>query len=324
MSKTKQKLWTKFGGKEFFARMAENAKNDGEGNEITQTYATKDVATTSADGLMSSADKTKLNGLETGAQANVIEEVQVNGMKLPVDANKAVNIPLASATDSGNETVYVTGAVTGQDKQKWDNWASAVFPIIPKPNIVVIGGRTYPTVKIGNQMWMAENLDYTWTGLTLNSLSVSPTDPHANYYNGDQETYGYAGLKYGLLYNYPAAKYLDDNKSTMLPDGWHVPTSAEFTTLINTLGSSAGTKLKSVTGWNAGAGDNSSGFNALPVGRFSGPGTYSFGTTTSFQSTTDNGSNYGYILYLNANSSAEVSSSNKYYQYSIRLVKNLA
>lgn len=42
MSKTKQRLWTKFGGKEFFARMAENATNDGEGNEIAQTYATND------------------------------------------------------------------------------------------------------------------------------------------------------------------------------------------------------------------------------------------------------------------------------------------
>ena len=96
MSKTKQKLWTKFGGKEFFARMAENAKNDADGNEITQTYATKDVATTSADGLMSSADKTKLNGLETGAEVNVIEGITVNGTALSPDPNKNVDIPLAT------------------------------------------------------------------------------------------------------------------------------------------------------------------------------------------------------------------------------------
>ena len=101
MSKTKQKLWTKFGGKEFFARMAENAKNDGEGNEITQTYATKDVATTSADGLMSSADKTKLNGLETGAEVNVIEGITVNGTALSPDASKNVDIPLATSESAG-------------------------------------------------------------------------------------------------------------------------------------------------------------------------------------------------------------------------------
>ena len=42
MSKTKQALWTKFGGKAFFARMADNATHDGDGNEISTTYATKD------------------------------------------------------------------------------------------------------------------------------------------------------------------------------------------------------------------------------------------------------------------------------------------
>jgi len=42
MSKTKQRMWTKFGGKEFFARMADNAIHDGDGNEISTTYATKD------------------------------------------------------------------------------------------------------------------------------------------------------------------------------------------------------------------------------------------------------------------------------------------
>ena len=67
-------------------------------------------------------EKNKLTGIETGAQANVIESVKVDGTALTVDTNKAVNIPLASATDSGNETVYVTGVVTGQDKEKWDSW----------------------------------------------------------------------------------------------------------------------------------------------------------------------------------------------------------
>jgi hypothetical protein len=131
MSKTKQQLWTKFGGKEFFARMADNATHDGDGNEISTTYATRDVAATSADGLMSAADKGKLDNIESSAEVNVIEEVQVNGTALSV-SDKTVNIPLASATTSGNEMVYVTGAVTGQDKAKWDNWEQASI-VIPSP-----------------------------------------------------------------------------------------------------------------------------------------------------------------------------------------------
>lgn len=53
------------------------------------------VATTSADGLMSSTDKTKLDGVETGAEANVIESVKVNGTALTPDANKAVDVNVA-------------------------------------------------------------------------------------------------------------------------------------------------------------------------------------------------------------------------------------
>ena len=100
MSKTKQRLWTKFGGKEFFARMAENAKNDGEGNEISQTYATKDAATTSAAGLMSAADKTKLDNVASGAQVNTIESISANGTALEI-SGKNVDIPVATAQADG-------------------------------------------------------------------------------------------------------------------------------------------------------------------------------------------------------------------------------
>ena len=100
MSNTKQQLWTKFGGKGFFARMAENAKNDGEGNEISQTYATKDTATSSTAGLMSGADKAKLDAIGQGAEANVIESISANGVALPV-SNKNVDIPVATDQADG-------------------------------------------------------------------------------------------------------------------------------------------------------------------------------------------------------------------------------
>ena len=101
MSKTKQALWTKFGGKEFFARMAENAKNDSEGNKICQTYATKDVATTTADGLLSKDDKSKLNNIAAGAQVNAIESISANGTALSPDDHKNVDIPLATSEVDG-------------------------------------------------------------------------------------------------------------------------------------------------------------------------------------------------------------------------------
>ena len=53
------------------------------------------------------AEKTKLAGIESGAQVNVIETVKVDGTALAVDANKAVDIVLTGKTDK------VTNAVAG-------------------------------------------------------------------------------------------------------------------------------------------------------------------------------------------------------------------
>ena len=61
------------------------------------------VATTEAAGAMSKEDKVKLDAIAEGAQVNVIEGVQVNGVDLTIDANKKVNVtmPVVSAEQDG-------------------------------------------------------------------------------------------------------------------------------------------------------------------------------------------------------------------------------
>lgn len=250
-------------------------------------------------------------GETTVSLDDVIEDIKVDGTSLVKD-NKSVNIPLAN----GN----TTGVVTGADKAKWDNWASAVFPIIPKPNIVVIGGRTYPTVKIGNQMWMAENLDYKWEGLAFPKTMGEVYSQGAVYYNNDEATYGVNGNKYGLLYNWYAAKYLNDNRATLLPDGWHVATSSDFNTLFNSVESVD--ELRSVSGWYQGNGTNESGFNAYPSGRAA----YSFqniGIEANFACSDQANNQWGWNAQL-TKTTKTVSLMTKWESMSIRLVKNLA
>ena len=148
----------------------------------------------------------------------------------------------------------------------------------PHQNEVEIGGRWYPYVQIGNQLWLAENLDYkfSYNGSTLPiGLNNLPSTPAAWYYNNDEAAYGIDGTyKCGLLYNWYAAKYLDDNKDTLLPGEWHVPTSNELDTLATNVGGTSigGTKLKSLdnsviqgfpSNWN---GTNDYEFNAIPSG----------------------------------------------------------
>lgn len=134
---------------------------------------------------------------------------------------------------------------------------------------VKIGGRRYPVVKIGNQLWMAENLDWKWDGLQLGNHGESTTIQLANYYNYDESTYGINGNKYGLLYNHKAVDYLESNKNTMLPDGWQVPSQNDYLVLADFVGGAdiAGTKLKSRTGWNNdGNGTDDYNYSAVPSG----------------------------------------------------------
>ena len=59
------------------------------------------------------ADKTKLNGVATGAQANKIETVKVNGKALTPDSSKAVNVDLTAYAKSTDVTTEIASAVSG-------------------------------------------------------------------------------------------------------------------------------------------------------------------------------------------------------------------
>jgi uncharacterized protein (TIGR02145 family) len=134
-----------------------------------------------------------------------------------------------------------------------------------------IDGNKYTSVKIGAQTWMVENLKTTkyrngdpipnvtdqtdWADLTTGGYCIIEN----NYPNSSS---------YNRLYNW----YAVADSRNIAPEGWHVPTDAEWTTLTDFLGgeNSAGGKLKEMgtVHWcdpNTGA-MNSNGFTALPGG----------------------------------------------------------
>lgn len=76
------------------------------------------VATTSAAGAMSANDKTKLDGIATGAEVNTIEEIQVDGTALTPDTNKAVNIDLSGKVDKVTGKQLSTEDYTTAEKTK--------------------------------------------------------------------------------------------------------------------------------------------------------------------------------------------------------------
>jgi len=158
-----------------------------------------------------------------------------------------------------------------------------------------IDGNTYRTVKIGDQWWMAENLKVTHyrNGETIPEVTdysewLNLSGAYCNYDNDDNNV-----ETYGRLYNWFA---VDDSRG-IAPDGWHVPTDAEWTELTNYVGSGPGTKLKSTSGWyDYGNGTDDYNFNALPAGYRRNNGYFLYmGTTAYFWSSSRLGSYNGWF-----------------------------
>lgn len=261
----------------------------------------------------------------TGPVWEIIGETtpEINEM-IGATASTAGTAGLVPAPAAGDQGKVLTGDGTWSEVEEYtDEYIDSLFA----GNVVVIGGRSYPYVQIGNQLWLAENLDYKFevNGSQIPiGVSKTPSTPSAWYYNNDEKTYGVNGNKYGLLYNWYAVKYLEDNKSTLLPEGWHVPTTEEWNTLMNAVGgySIAGTKLKSVTGWDSGNGDNSYGFNAFPSGGgYDGSFGY-LGSRASFWTSIERNSRDAYSRALDTGTPLYSASYNKISGYSVRLVKN--
>jgi uncharacterized protein (TIGR02145 family) len=173
-----------------------------------------------------------------------------------------------------------------------------------------VDGNVYNTITIGTQTWMAENLRTTRYNNGDTIPNITDCDSWATLLTPAMCTYRNTrnadSIKtYGRLYNWNAVK-----TGKLAPKGWHVPTNAEWTTLITYLGgeSVAGGKLKEtgITHWlspNNGA-DNSTGFTALGGGnKDSGSGFSNFGLMGNWWSSSDscpykNCTNYNYAWSL--------------------------
>ena len=203
------------------------------------------------------------------------------------------------------------------------DWTSADKDIPEVVADVIIGGRKYLTVIIGNQEWLAENLDFKYTGITIGG-AASSSSPVANYYDNDEATYGVDGNKYGLLYNEPAAKLLDDNKATIFPSGWRVPTTSDYTTLRSYCGSNR-MVYASTTGWKYRNGTNDSGFDAYPTGTRNSSGQFTnVGRNTYFWTTSvDSAHPENADAFCVEEYDAMAAYSPIERQYAIRLVKDL-
>ncbi len=149
--------------------------------------------------------------------------------------------------------------------------AFLIIAITSNAQVTDIDGHQYKTVKIGKQVWMAENLNVShfqngdpipeaedagaWT------QAGQEHKPAWCYYDSNPVN----GRTYHKLYNW----YAVNDKRGLAPKGWHVPSKLEWADLTDYLGGDnlAGRKLKATYGWlNKGNGTNESDLAGLPGG----------------------------------------------------------
>jgi len=169
-------------------------------------------------------------------------------------------------------------------------------------------GKKYKTAKIGNQTWMAENLNY------------NPSTGNSACYDNQSSNC----TKYGRLYDWNTAK-------SVCPKGWHLPSNDEWEVLVKTAGgeAAAGKKLKAKSGWNdyegeSGNGTDNYGFSALPGGGGGSDGSFDdVGYGGYWWSASEDFAAYAYYRYmLYSYEDAGWYLNGKYYLFSLRCLQD--
>lgn len=192
-----------------------------------------------------------------------------------------------------------------------------------------IEGNTYKTVKIGSQIWMAENLKTTSfkDGTDIPLITDANawgnlTTPGYCWYNNDAASFKET---YGALYNCYTV-----STGNLCPAGWHVPEREEWQALRDFLGDSltGGGKLKEagIAHWltpNKGA-DNSSGFTAVGAGirYFEGTFTSVLSYTSLWTASGESNDDEWYAGLYFADATFIMDHRNKKHGFSVRCLKN--
>ncbi len=291
----------------------------------TGTY----VLTARQNGKTSSI-KMVCNGVGNGTGIEFIGAIIETRCTTPLQPKSSTTNPF----DLGDQMEYMGYAtingieVESQHITQMQNTPETFALLFPSPcpgtpTVTDIDGNVYNTVQIGNQCWMKENLrttKYADNTPIPAGETYSETDPYHYAPNNDEANV----VTYGYLYNWPAVMYgaasSDENPSNVqgiCPEGWHVPSDAEWTQLTDYVGSQSqyvcgnnniniAKALAAATGWNeydfecAVGNDqsvnNATGFSALPAGYYLDGNCGYFGGNgyAGFWSSTTNGENNAY------------------------------
>ena len=300
---------------------------------------TKDKSSSSENMSSSSAKETK-NSSDSKSSSSVKSDDSSSSKKDTSSSSVSSSSSVKSSSSSTGKVESSSSSLNGFD---WSLPKEAYFnPDIDYGEVTdERDGKVYRTVKIGEQTWMAENLnfdpgqggsgedkyDWSWcyndepancdvTGRFYTWAAAIDSVKLANDVDNPQDC-GY-GRECGLT----------GKVQGICPSGWHLPSYDEWNALFTAVGGqlSPGKVLKSQTGWNNnGNGTDAYGFSALPAG-YSSHGGYFYGggINVFFWSATEYGSYIAFCIYLSYEDGYAnlLSYDKQYYGFSVRCIKD--
>ncbi|MCQ2105151.1 MAG: fibrobacter succinogenes major paralogous domain-containing protein [Fibrobacter sp.] len=273
-----------------------------------------EVASSSSSVILSDSEGSSSSSAKSSS--SVASSSSVTSSSSVASSSSSSVIPGTDPGSSSSSSVIQSSSSEGtsiKDGSKYDASANTLTDL--RDN------KIYKTVTIGTQTWMAENLNYAYTGVKYKYIS----------YTSDSTSWCYENKasncdKYGRLYTWSAvmdsAAQFNVNAGTkcgygktctpnsphrgICPEGWHVPTDEEYSTLYTYIGGSdtAGSLLKSTSGWDdyygkSGNGTDKYGFSVLPAGSRSEHGSFSYeGCYALLWSASEKFSSYAWYQYF--------------------------
>lgn len=303
----------------------------------TSSSSEKKISSSSVGKIKSSSSqKTILSS--SASEPKSSSSVSKNVLSSSVEKSKSSSSATPESSSSSSQTVVLSSESHEESSGSSFNGWSWDVPKEARLNPEIAygamtdsrDGKTYKTVKIGNQTWMAENLNYADSAKTPSLKGKSWC------YNNIDKNCDVAGR----LYSWAAAMdsvtigcgYGSTCSPTLpvrgiCPEGWHLPSYNEWNALFTAVGgqSTAATALKSQSGWyNNGNGTDAFGFSALPAGsRRYYDGFEGDGILAIFWSASEDDRYYAYYVNLVFHDEyAGLSHYDKYHGFSVRCLKD--
>ena len=216
-------------------------EDDGPSTEVKPSSSSKKLSSSSVKAKSSSSKKVSSSSVKASSSSKKVSSSSVKASSSSKTvSSSSVMASSSSKTVSSSSVVKSSSSVTNSSNVVYqDDFED------PRD------GKSYRTVKIGEQLWMVDNLNYK----TDDSYCLDDDLFNCN--------------KYGRLYTWNEA-------IEVCPDGWRLPLRTDFEALVATAGgpSVAARKLKATFGWDEDNGTDEFGFMALPSGLRFADGSY--------------------------------------------------